>query len=51
MFKTSQRKKISSKELTSFYLKEAEANKNLNAYISMNSDMSLNWLKNLIKEF
>ena len=34
-------KKISSKELTSFYLKEAEANKNLNAYISMNSDNAI----------
>ena len=30
-------KKISSKELTTFYLKEAEANKDLNAYISLNS--------------
>ena len=34
-------KKISSKELTSFYLKEAEANKNLNAYISLNSDNAI----------
>jgi aspartyl-tRNA(Asn)/glutamyl-tRNA(Gln) amidotransferase subunit A len=30
-------KKISSKELVTFYLKEAESNKELNAYISLNS--------------
>ena len=29
-------KKISSKELVTFYLKEAESNKELNAYISLN---------------
>ena len=34
-------KKISSKELTTFYLKEAEANKDLNAYILLNSDNAI----------
>jgi len=34
-------KKISSKELTAFYLKEAEGNKDLNAYISINSDNAI----------
>ena len=34
-------KKISSKELTSFYIKEAETNKDLNAYISINSDKAI----------
>ncbi|SVB67096.1 uncharacterized protein METZ01_LOCUS219950, partial [marine metagenome] len=34
-------KKISSKELTAFYLKEAEANKDLNAYISLNSENAI----------
>ena len=34
-------KKISSKELTAFYLKEAEANKDLNAYILLNSDNAI----------
>ena len=35
------RKKISSKELVSFYLKEAESNKKLNAYISLNSENAI----------
>ena len=35
------RKKISSKELVSFYLKEAESNKELNAYISLNSENAI----------
>ena len=35
------RKKISSKELVSFYLKEAELNKELNAYISLNSENAI----------
>jgi aspartyl-tRNA(Asn)/glutamyl-tRNA(Gln) amidotransferase subunit A len=34
-------KKISSKELVSFYLKEAESNKELNAYISLNSENAI----------
>ena len=34
-------KKISSKELVSFYLKEAEAKKELNAYIYLNSDNAI----------
>ena len=34
-------KKISSKELVSFYLKEAELNKELNAYISLNSENAI----------
>ena len=34
-------KKISSKELVSFYLKEAESNKKLNAYISLNSENAI----------
>ena len=34
-------KKISSKELISFYLKEASENKSLNAYISLNSEMAI----------
>ena len=35
------RKKVSSKELVSFYLKEAESNKELNAYISLNSENAI----------
>ena len=34
-------KKISSKELTAFYIQEAEANKDLNAYILLNSDNAI----------
>jgi len=34
-------KKISSKELTTFYIKEAQANKDLNAYILLNSDNAI----------
>ena len=35
------KKKISSEELVSFYLKEAEKNKDINAFISLNSDNEL----------
>ena len=38
-------KKISSKELVEFYLKEAESKKSLNAYISLNFENAINLAK------
>ena len=39
------KKQISSKELVSFYLKEAEQNKKLNVFISLNSDKAIKLAK------
>ena len=39
------KKKISSEELVSFYLKEAEKNKDINAFISLNSENAINLAK------